>query len=1607
MAQSRETPVLEFNSYTAVKVWLRDHAITSWKEFVDTKLAAKITKVIENAQSDEDLALKITHGKNYEILDLFEFLPLFAQYLYEEPETFFLDSDVALDTVKNAFEALSAESDPSLATLQKLWPEALEALHQKEVVEAKATEGIPEDIRIALTQLAEQAATAEPIQRAIKKWFDDWLAQETERESSSLTWTDAEVQRTSRYQAATTAEERQRVAKSINEELSALLQEYGAAADAALRTQLIVDFADKWEIETEGLNDLESIAAEPPTYTGALAQALETALLAQYEALQEHTVEDPHATLGHLRLRYEPPSGSVFDAAYLPLGNEAAVRRSLAEITQKYHVKRNAILEQAAPTQTDDGGGGETAEEPTVARVFRPDTFADEVLTVLRRSADVLALPTAGALRNQLGSLLAAIGAATIPLEDVVRQPESLRPQLQHLLDEQQRNAAANLDAVSQEQQSLFALLTSAEHLLEQLIATTAAPPAPSERPEETASVPTPGEEELAPTPVGTELVGPVDKWEIARLQQRLTETALFEFESALKSAGLTSAQAAKLALEHREELALELWQGLYLEATARARQGGTVNARFQAELLQRVVQERLATVVDTPAFKDAQKLTPDLKRQLQKVSGTEQENVALFADRRLSDAELQTLVAALAPAQLDQLESLVQQGAQPDQFLAILQKIPGIQPALGNENRLTFLALTLAEMSQLDGRGFFDRIAAQTDHLTPEQKRALLELQSALTLPEIGKEDSDRILLVLRAFAPDVFHPTFFAGLSAAQRLELSEQLSALLTGSLHLSGLIAHLRRVQAAQTYLLERTLATARPDGTRKHATAAQQHAIRRLFPFAFDRRTTAEREKYDRIAQEDERPINRISEEELSIRWQVAYSQAISNVTVVESREFETLILLFQAGKIDQQKMLWVLEGINADAQGSVSYETPAALAYDRRYLAALSSQTHRAALRAEAGQRSALQAQRMQRAAAYAQLAMDLMKTGGNPVALALVLLKNREAIKELVKKIAAIAAATTALLLAILAFILSNLWRLAWELMKYLWSHPAAIPAALGQLLSHAPGFVKAPIAWGLKAGLDAIQFTAPLGNVIRSAVLDTTAQAIKSPIELSPAQQQLLLEEPGNALHTLSNEVVTTTKGVGATAVTAFLAPTGLIALMTLIVITVIGGSLNDLPNGLLGLGAANNLCWPTTGTIVSLDTYRDGSPHAVSPGGHAVDIAGPIGTPIYSPYSGMARQEMSILPGFFSQYTGYGKYVRIQTDQGFELIFGHMSAYSRNGTRSLLPTSSDGFRVQAGEVIGYIGSTGNSTGPHLHYEVIGRPMADVVPSRPPLTFDALVSSEICDEVFSNTNLALQVETFTENGGGFSVSFNHAAAEYLSYGQPGNAITVETFAAQEPDMVTAINTNFFSRTPAEIFGSWSHEGAGAAFTRRDTTDEALYFLNTDAVPETILAPYSNRRNGSSPFVRYNNDGLLLLHTFLLSDAELTILHAELSPYVVDAVAGSPILIANGSPEARVNMSNYAFLSNVRARTIIGWSGSGTNLRMHFITLRAADLARAVGALQQLGLDYAVNLDGGNSTQLFVRDETLTGPGASQQFLHPEGAVRIVPALLGVRPAR
>ncbi len=117
---------------------------------------------------------------------------------------------------------------------------------------------------------------------------------------------------------------------------------------------------------------------------------------------------------------------------------------------------------------------------------------------------------------------------------------------------------------------------------------------------------------------------------------------------------------------------------------------------------------------------------------------------------------------------------------------------------------------------------------------------------------------------------------------------------------------------------------------------------------------------------------------------------------------------------------------------------------------------------------------------------------------------------------------------------------------------------------------------------------------------------------------------------------------------------------------------------------------LHAATPALWPVRGWVTSRFGNRLSPFSGIEKFHEGIDIAAQTGTPIVAPADGVV-----IKAGFG---TGYGNMVEISHGYGIKTLYGHNS---RLNVRA-------GQRVRRGDIISYVGDSGSSTGPHLHYEV-----------------------------------------------------------------------------------------------------------------------------------------------------------------------------------------------------------------------------------------------------------------------------------------------------------
>ncbi|WP_280259066.1 M23 family metallopeptidase [Nocardia wallacei] len=124
-------------------------------------------------------------------------------------------------------------------------------------------------------------------------------------------------------------------------------------------------------------------------------------------------------------------------------------------------------------------------------------------------------------------------------------------------------------------------------------------------------------------------------------------------------------------------------------------------------------------------------------------------------------------------------------------------------------------------------------------------------------------------------------------------------------------------------------------------------------------------------------------------------------------------------------------------------------------------------------------------------------------------------------------------------------------------------------------------------------------------------------------------------------------------------------------------------LGGTVTPVPGGILpGIGG---FVLPARGTFTSGFGQRWGTFHA------GIDIAAPIGSPIYAITDG------TVIDAGPAQ--GFGLWVRIRHDDGTVSVYGHMYDFF----------VSVGERVRTGQQIARVGNRGDSTGPHLHFEIL----------------------------------------------------------------------------------------------------------------------------------------------------------------------------------------------------------------------------------------------------------------------------------------------------------
>lgn len=196
---------------------------------------------------------------------------------------------------------------------------------------------------------------------------------------------------------------------------------------------------------------------------------------------------------------------------------------------------------------------------------------------------------------------------------------------------------------------------------------------------------------------------------------------------------------------------------------------------------------------------------------------------------------------------------------------------------------------------------------------------------------------------------------------------------------------------------------------------------------------------------------------------------------------------------------------------------------------------------------------------------------------------------------------------------------------------------------------------------------------------------------------------------------------------------------------------------------------LSAANGMVTPVAGVMTSTFGPRKHPILGTVRIHKGVDWAAPVGTPVAAAYDGVIAYQ--------GDGAGYGNVIRIQHEGGRETRYAHLSKFATAGA---------GTKVKAGDIIGYVGTTGLSTGPHLHFEVYQNGEAV-----DPLGTVTVVAAEVGDSA---------VETLTdrivhvESGG--SARAKNPLSSATGLGQFISKTWIRMMNTYRPDLARSLST-------------------------------------------------------------------------------------------------------------------------------------------------------------------------------------------------------------------
>lgn len=213
----------------------------------------------------------------------------------------------------------------------------------------------------------------------------------------------------------------------------------------------------------------------------------------------------------------------------------------------------------------------------------------------------------------------------------------------------------------------------------------------------------------------------------------------------------------------------------------------------------------------------------------------------------------------------------------------------------------------------------------------------------------------------------------------------------------------------------------------------------------------------------------------------------------------------------------------------------------------------------------------------------------------------------------------------------------------------------------------------------------------------------LDQAHQALAAQVARQEALQKQLQDAIDQALAALDAAQTDTPNGAATRA--------QLVKLQTDTVLALIEQAVWDQGATMQGLAlppidpelkSAGLLLWPIPHAIVSQgfgpSTFAFEAAYAGFPHFHTgIDLAVPLGTPVFAAADGLVVQA-GAMTNQNGDLVGYGNFVILQHADGLQTLYAHLMAW----------TVKPGDSVKRGQLVGMVGSTGNSTGPHTHFEV-----------------------------------------------------------------------------------------------------------------------------------------------------------------------------------------------------------------------------------------------------------------------------------------------------------